>query len=141
MSTPSSESLLVSDVMLAKGKFPVVSPKMLLKPALEEMGKARLGIICISGDDDMLAGGILALELALCLVDSRQEISPAAGSEPRDFRVKPPANAADLGQWDDDEGANVESDDADEIVVVELARHRLGGLLGIEDTIVLAHAP
>lgn len=56
MSTLQNKDLRVSDVMLTSGKFPVVSPGMLLKPALEEMGKARLGIICISAEDGRLAG-------------------------------------------------------------------------------------
>lgn len=50
------EASLVRDAMLPLGRFPVVAPTVLLKPALEEMGRARLGIVCISGSDGMLAG-------------------------------------------------------------------------------------
>jgi CBS domain-containing protein len=56
MSIRQSSDWLVRDVMLALGRFPAVSPSMLLKPALEEMGKTRLGIVCIVNDDGGLAG-------------------------------------------------------------------------------------
>lgn len=56
MSIRPSETRHVADLMLPLGRFPVVGPDMLLKPALEEMGRSRLGIICIADGDGMLQG-------------------------------------------------------------------------------------
>jgi len=42
--------------MLPLGKFPVSRPDTILKQALEEMGRSRLGIICITTDDGVLQG-------------------------------------------------------------------------------------
>ncbi len=39
--------------MLPVGRFPIVPPNMLLKEALEEMGKWRLGIVCVSADEKL----------------------------------------------------------------------------------------
>ncbi|MGV8952793.1 MAG: CBS domain-containing protein [Cypionkella sp.] len=52
----STKALLVRDAMLPLGRFPVVAPTVLLKPALETMNHARLGIVCIADADGMLAG-------------------------------------------------------------------------------------
>ena len=55
MSTQQNE-LTVKDVMLTKGKYPVISKKTILKEAMEEMGRTRLGIVCITGEGDKLLG-------------------------------------------------------------------------------------
>jgi CBS domain-containing protein len=49
-------SMLVSDVMLARDRFPVVGRRTLLKEALDEMNRHRLGIACIVGEDYQLLG-------------------------------------------------------------------------------------
>lgn len=56
MSTLQNESLRVADVALPIGRFPTLPKTTLLKTALEEMGKSRLGIICVVNDDMRLAG-------------------------------------------------------------------------------------
>ena len=56
MSIQKASARQVGPLMLPLGKFPVVPPRMILKQAMEEMGKSRLGIICIVGDDGKLAG-------------------------------------------------------------------------------------
>ena len=48
--------LLVKDVMLSRGNFPVVSEKVIFKEALEEMGKTRLGIVCIVNKNNLFLG-------------------------------------------------------------------------------------
>ena len=55
MSTLTTD-LTVADVLLARNKVPVVSPKTLFKKTLEEMGKYRLGIACVVDDDGSLLG-------------------------------------------------------------------------------------
>ena len=56
MSTLRTDGLRVSDVMLPLDRFPVVPKTMYLKSAMEEMGKRRLGIVCVVDDAGKLAG-------------------------------------------------------------------------------------
>ena len=56
MSIRKARPASVSEVMLPLGRFPVVKPTTIFKEALEEMGKARLGIICIVDENGKLAG-------------------------------------------------------------------------------------
>ena len=48
--------MLVREVMLPFGKFPIIGETVILKEALEEMSKHRLGIACIVNDDKKLLG-------------------------------------------------------------------------------------
>ncbi len=50
------KNISIEDVMLPLGHFPVVGPTIYLKEALEEMGRSRLGIICITNNEGRLAG-------------------------------------------------------------------------------------
>jgi len=56
MSTRKRDEILVRDIMLSLTRFPVVGESVFLKEALEEMGRFRLGIACIVGDDEKLQG-------------------------------------------------------------------------------------
>jgi len=51
-----NEDILVKDVMLALGNFPVIRQDVIFKEALEAMGKSRLGIVCIVDNDGSLLG-------------------------------------------------------------------------------------
>lgn len=55
MSTPKN-STLVGDVMISEGLVPKVLRDTILKEALEEMGRTRLGIICVIDDYKKLLG-------------------------------------------------------------------------------------
>jgi len=55
MSTQKND-LLVKDVMLSADKFPVIGETVILKEALDEMGKSKLGIACIVDSDNKLLG-------------------------------------------------------------------------------------
>jgi len=55
MST-ANEEVLVKDVMMSLGQFPVIGQTVILKAALEEMGRTNLGIACIVDDDSRLLG-------------------------------------------------------------------------------------
>ena len=48
--------MLVKDVMLSVGKFPIIGKRTILKEALEEMNAFKLGIVCITGEDQKLLG-------------------------------------------------------------------------------------
>ena len=56
MSTQKNNTLLVSQVMMDLDRAPVIKESVILKEALEEMGRTRLGIVCIVNDNNKLLG-------------------------------------------------------------------------------------
>ena len=56
MSTQKNKSMLVSDVMMSLDQVPAIKENVILKEALEEMGRTRLGIACIVNGDNKLLG-------------------------------------------------------------------------------------
>ncbi len=56
MSTRKNEAMLVSEVMMPLDRIPVIGETVILKEALEEMGRSRLGIACIVDADKKLLG-------------------------------------------------------------------------------------
>ena len=56
MSIHNNKMMLVRDVMLGLDRAPVVRQKTIFKEALEEMGRTRLGIVCIVNDNKQLLG-------------------------------------------------------------------------------------
>ena len=56
MSTQKNKSMLVSDVMMSLDRVPAIKENVILKEALEEMGRTRLGIACIVNGDNKLLG-------------------------------------------------------------------------------------
>jgi DeoR family transcriptional regulator, catabolite repression regulator len=56
MSTQKNKSVLVSEVMLPMDRVPVIQQDVILKAALEEMGRTRLGIVCITNSEQKLLG-------------------------------------------------------------------------------------
>jgi arabinose-5-phosphate isomerase len=52
----STTDLKVQDVLLPPDKIPVAAPSTLLKQALEEMNKFRLGVVFVVDDDGRLIG-------------------------------------------------------------------------------------
>jgi len=56
MSIQNHESMKISDVMLSLDQFPAITKRIILKEALEEMGRSRLGIACIVDDSNHLLG-------------------------------------------------------------------------------------
>ena len=59
MSIQKSKSMTVGDVMLGLDSTPVISQKVILKEALEEMGRYHLGIVCIVSEENNKLLGIL----------------------------------------------------------------------------------
>jgi len=57
VSTKKAE-MLVKDVMLQAGDFPVLTERVIFKEALEAMSKTRLGIACVVDKDKHLLGVI-----------------------------------------------------------------------------------
>ena len=56
MFTQKNKTVLVSDVMMGLDRVPVINEFVILKEALEEMGRTRLGIVCIANDENKLLG-------------------------------------------------------------------------------------
>ena len=52
----STTDLKVKDVLLPRDRVPAMGPKTILKQALEEMNKYRLGVVCVIDEDDKLIG-------------------------------------------------------------------------------------
>ncbi len=55
-----NKKINVGQVMLRSNSFPNVSEKSILKETLETMNKFRLGVACITDNDDQLLGIITA---------------------------------------------------------------------------------
>lgn len=56
MSTQNNKSMLVSAVMMPLDRIPVIGETVILKQALEEMSRTRLGIACIVDSNKKLLG-------------------------------------------------------------------------------------
>jgi CBS domain-containing protein len=56
VSTQKNKVVLVSEVMLVMDRIPVIKEAVILKEALEEMGRSHLGIVCIVNSDKKLLG-------------------------------------------------------------------------------------
>jgi CBS domain-containing protein len=56
MSTQKNKAMLVSDVMMGLDRMPAIKENVILKEALEEMGRNHLGIACIVNSDNKLLG-------------------------------------------------------------------------------------
>jgi CBS domain-containing protein len=56
MSTQKNNAMLVSEVMMPLDRIPLIGETVILKEALEEMGRSRLGIVCIVNADSRLLG-------------------------------------------------------------------------------------
>ncbi|TAL61021.1 MAG: CBS domain-containing protein [Legionella sp.] len=56
MSIQMNNMMLVRDVMMPINRIPLIEKTVILKEALEEMGRVRLGIACIVDSDNKLLG-------------------------------------------------------------------------------------
>lgn len=97
----SNKALLVRDAMLPLGRFPVVPPSMFLKPALEEMGRARLGIVCISDADGALAGILTDGDIRRQLLKIQKPFSSFFSDDVIDHAVRSPVTVfEDAPLWE-----------------------------------------
>jgi CBS domain-containing protein len=86
---------LVRDVMLPLGRFPVVPPSKFLKQAMEDMGRARLGIICIVTDDGTLAGILTDGDIRRQLLTMQKPFSAFFSDDVIDHAVRSPTTVRD----------------------------------------------
>jgi len=89
MSIRKSE-MLVGDVMLSPDRFPVVGQRTLLKEALEEMSRMRIGIACIVGQDQQLLGILTDGDLRRMLLKVQKPFSAFFADDALDHAVTSP---------------------------------------------------
>lgn len=94
MSTHKSETLRVADVMLPMGRFPVVRPSLFLKEALEDMGRWRLGIVCILAEDGTLAGILTDGDIRRKLLKIQKPFSAFFADDVIDHAVRSPTTVS-----------------------------------------------
>jgi DeoR family transcriptional regulator, catabolite repression regulator len=90
MSIQMNESMLVSDVMLSLNRFPVIRENVILKEALEEMGRNRLGIICIIDEGKKLLGVLTDGDLRRKLLKVQKPFSAFFIDDALDHSIKSP---------------------------------------------------
>lgn len=94
MSTRKGDAMLVSDVMLPPDRFPVIGETVLFKEALEEMGRRRLGIVCIVAPDRKLLGILTDGDIRRMLLRVQKPFSAFFVDDALDHAVKAPMTVA-----------------------------------------------
>ena len=90
MSTQKTKNTPVSQLMLPLEKFPVVETKTILKEALEEMGNARLGIVCIINEEKRLEGILTDGDIRRKLLKVQKPFSAFFIDDALDHAIKTP---------------------------------------------------
>ena len=90
MSIQMNESMLVCDVMLSLNRFPVIREKVILKEALEEMGRNRLGIVCIINKEKKLLGVLTDGDLRRKLLKVQKPFSAFFIDDALDHSIRSP---------------------------------------------------
>lgn len=93
MSTRKND-MRVSEVMLSLDRFPVVARRTLLKEALEEMSRMRLGIACIVGGDSELLGILTDGDIRRMLLKVQKPFSAFFADDALEHAVTAPLKVA-----------------------------------------------
>lgn len=94
MSTRRNRPEVVSDVMLPPDRFPVIGEKVLLKEALEEMGRRKLGIACVVDGEMHLLGILTDGDVRRKLLKVQKPFSAFFVDDALDHSIKSPLTAA-----------------------------------------------
>lgn len=86
--------MLVKEVMLPFGKFPVIGQTVILKEALEEMSKHRLGIACIVNEEKKLLGIFTDGDVRRQLLTVQKPFSAFFIDDTLDHAVKSPLTSS-----------------------------------------------
>ena len=70
-----NNKILVKDVMLSIDKFPIVSPKNLIKETIDEMNRLSIGIACIVEEGMILKGVFCDGDIRRTIINNQQSIS------------------------------------------------------------------
>jgi len=90
MSIQNKETMMVRDVMLSLDHFPVIREKGILKAALEEMGRNRLGIVCIINEEKKLLGILTDGDLRRKLLKVQKPFSALFIDDALDHSIRSP---------------------------------------------------
>jgi arabinose-5-phosphate isomerase len=85
--------MLVRDVMLALDKTSVVGETIILKEALEEMGRTRLGIVCIVDQEKRLLGILTDGDIRRKLLKVQKPFSAFFVDDALDHAIRSPMTA------------------------------------------------
>jgi CBS domain-containing protein len=94
VSTPKNDSLQVGGVMLPLDKVPVMKGTTLLKVALEEMGRFRLGIACLVDADGRLSGILTDGDIRRKLVKVQKPLSALFVDDALDHAILNPVTVS-----------------------------------------------
>lgn len=86
--------MLVGDVMLGPDRFPVVGQRTLLKEALDEMSRQRLGIVCIVDEGRKLLGILTDGDIRRMLLKVQKPFSAFFADDALDHAIKAPTRVA-----------------------------------------------
>ena len=85
-----TENILVCEVMIRLSSIPLAPKKMLLKEALEEMGRHALGISCVIDNDGRLLGILTDGDIRRKLLKIQKPFSAFFADDAIDHAVKDP---------------------------------------------------
>ena len=90
MSNNFNKKIIVQDVMIALGNFPVVKKDTILKEAIETMGSSNLGLISVVDNNDTLLGIITDGDLRRKLLKIQKPLSYLLIDDVIDHCIKEP---------------------------------------------------
>ena len=90
MSNNLNKNIIVQDVMIALGNFPVVKKDTILKEAIETMGLSNLGIISVVDNNETLLGIITDGDLRRKLLKVQKPLSFLLIDDVIDHCIKEP---------------------------------------------------
>lgn len=90
MSTLNNSTMLVKEVMLPLNRFPVIGEQVILKEALEEMGRSRLGIACIVDSNKKLLGILTDGDIRRMLLKVQKPFSAFFVDDALDHAIRSP---------------------------------------------------
>lgn len=94
MSIEATKSILVRDVMLPLNKVPVMKGTTLLKEALDEMGRYRLGIACLTDGEGKLVGILTDGDIRRKLVRVQKPLSALFVDDALDHAILKPVTTS-----------------------------------------------
>ena len=90
MSTRKNNAMLVKDVMMSLDRVPVIGEEVILKEALEEMGRFRLGLACIVDSERKLLGILTDGDIRRMLLKVQKPFSAFFVDDALDHAIRSP---------------------------------------------------
>lgn len=90
MSIKNSNMIKVSEVMLPMDRIPLIQEDVILKEALEEMGRSRLGIVCIVNPERKLQGILTDGDIRRKLLKVQKPLSAFFVDDALDHAIREP---------------------------------------------------